>query len=97
MEDADWAYASARNLVDWYEGHAWGWAWWAYKRMDDPDATAVWGTRTGWGLRRDPWPEFERPDVWRDDEATLDAKLRAYNGELGPNEALLDALAPARR
>ena len=97
MEDADWAYASARDLVDWYEGHGWGWAWWAYKRMDDPDATAVWGTRTGWGLRRDPWVGFDRPDVWRDDQTTLDAKLGAYDGELGANEALLDVLAPARQ
>lgn len=96
MQDADWAYASAADLVDWYEGHGWSWSWWAYKRIDDPDAAAVWGTRTGWGLRRDPWDGFERPDVWRDDEATLAAKLSAYDGEVGTNEALLDAIAPAR-
>jgi Cellulase (glycosyl hydrolase family 5) len=94
MEDADWAYASATNLVEWYEGHGWSWSWWAYKRMDDPAATEVWGTTTGWGLRREPWEGFERPDVWRDDQDTLARKLAAYDGELGVNEVLVDALIP---
>lgn len=96
MEDADWAYASAEDLVTFYDEMGWSWAWWTWKRIDDPLATTLWGTRTGWGLGRDAWAGFERPDVHLDDEATLAAKLAAYDGALAPNEALIDAIAPAR-
>lgn len=96
MEDADWAYASAEDLVAFFDEMGWSWAWWTWKRIDDPLATTLWGTRTGWGLGRDAWAGFERPDVHLDDEATLAAKLAAYDGALAPNDALIDAIAPAR-
>lgn len=97
MEDSAWAYSSARTLVDWYDERGWSWAWWTWKRIDDPLASAIWGTRTGWGVLREPWDTFERPDVYLDDQAQLEAKFAAYDGELGVNEDVVAAIAPAAR
>lgn len=92
MEDEDWAYQSAADYVDWYAEHSWGWALWTYKRMDDPVDTAIWGSATAWGVKREPWAGFERPDAWRDSEAELERKFRAYGGEMAVNADLLAAL-----
>lgn len=95
IEDEDWAYASAAALVDWYEQRGFSWAWWTWKRIDDPLARTIWGETTGWGVLREPWDGFARPDVWLDDEATLQQKLAAYDGAMAPNDAVVEAIAPA--
>lgn len=97
MEDEEWAYASLADLLTWYEERGFSWAWWTYKRIDDPDAVELWGETTAWGLRREAWDGFERPDVWRDDEATLRAKLEAYDGEMAINARLVETLGAAAR
>ena len=98
--DADWAYDGAERMVEWYEDAGYGWTLWTYKRIDDPVDIALFGTETAWGLRGRLTTPFDRPDVYRDDEATLNAKLAAY-AEMGleANPALLAALQggmPAR-
>ena len=35
-------------------------------------------TGTAWGLRGRTEADLNRPDLWRDDEATIEAKLSAY-------------------
>lgn len=92
MVDEDWAYASVSDYVHWYRDHCWSWSLWTYKRIDDPIDTAIWGTQTAWGLRRGPWENFERPDVWRDSEAELLRKFELYNGEMPENTTLRTAL-----
>lgn len=92
MVDAEWAYQSATDYVDWYAEHGWGWALWTYKRMDDPVDTAIWGSATSWGVLREPWAGFERPDAWRDSQAELERKFGAYGGTMAVNADLLAAL-----
>ena len=91
--DADWAYDGAERMVEWYEDAGYGWTIWTYKRVDDPVDIALFGTETARGLRGRLTTPFDRPDVYRDDKATLNAKLAAY-AELGleENPALLAAL-----
>jgi hypothetical protein len=91
--DADWAYAGAAALVDTFEDHGWGWTVWTYKRIDDPIDAALYGTSTSWGVRGRLAGELDRPDLYRDDEATLLEKMAAYADlVIEPNDALLDAL-----
>jgi len=93
--DADWAYTGAATMVSTFEAEAWSWTLWTYKRIDDPVDVALWGTSTAWGLRGRLQSELARPDLYRDDEATLAAKFSAYaNLSIEPNEALLQAVTP---
>lgn len=91
--DADWAYQGATTMVDLYEESGWGWTLWTYKRIDDPIDVAVFGASTAWGVRGRLVGELDRPDLYRDDEATLRAKMAAYADlQVDPNEAMLAAL-----
>jgi hypothetical protein len=93
FQDEDWAYDGAAHMVDTFEAHQWPWTLWTYKRIDDPIDAALWGTSTSWGLRGRLEGEFSRPDVYRDDEATLGAKFDAYGDlDIRPNEALYEAV-----
>ena len=95
FKDEPWAYESAGLMKDDFEANAWSWTLWTYKRIDDPVEVALWGTETGWGLRGRLVGALDRPDLYRDDEATLMRKLAAYGEvEVAPNEDLLAAVAP---
>ncbi|MBK9369754.1 MAG: cellulase family glycosylhydrolase [Deltaproteobacteria bacterium] len=93
MHDAPWAYASAEALVTSFESQSLPWALWTYKRIDDPVGRRLGEPGTAWGLRGRTEADLNRPDLWRDDEATIQAKLSAYaEFPLEPNEALLEAV-----
>ena len=95
FRDEPWAYESAGMMKDAFEANSWSWTLWTYKRIDDPVAVALWGTETGWGLRGRLVGELDRPDLYRDDQATLARKFAAYGSlEIAPNEDLLIAVAP---
>ena len=95
MIDAPWAYASARKMREWMDGHGWSWSLWTYKSIDDPISADLWGDKSGWGLRGRLNSEFDRPDIFNDDEATLLRKFEAYKGiVLDPNADLLEAVNP---
>ena len=93
FQDEDWAYQGATALVDLFERSGWAWTLWTYKRIDDPIDTELYGTQTAWGVRGRLATPFERPDLYRDDEATLHAKMAGYADiVVDENPALLDAL-----
>lgn len=93
FQDVDWAYDGAALMVDTFEAHDWPWTLWTYQRIDDPIDAALWGTSTSWGLRGRLEGDFDRPDVYRDDEAALGAKFDAYATlDIRPNEALHSAV-----
>ncbi len=93
FQDEDWAYAGAAFMVDTFEAHGWPWTLWTYQRIDDPIDAALWGTSTAWGLRGRLEGDFDRPDVYRDDEAALGAKFDAYGTlDVRPNEDLYSAV-----
>ena len=95
FRDEPWAYESAGMMKDAFETNSWSWTLWTYKRIDDPVAVALWGTETGWGLRGRLVGDLDRPDLYRDDQATLARKFAAYGSlEIAPNEDLLIAVAP---
>ena len=95
FQDEPWAYESAGLMKDYFEANGWSWTLWTYKRIDDPVEVALWGNETGWGVRGRLVGELDRPDLYRDDEATLARKLAAYGElEVAPNEALLEAVSP---
>lgn len=95
FRDEPWAYESAGLMKEDFEANGWSWTLWTYKRIDDPVEVALWGNETGWGLRGRLVGELDRPDLYRDDEATLTRKLQAYGElEVAPNEDLLAAVAP---
>ncbi|GDX81557.1 hypothetical protein LBMAG42_33680 [Deltaproteobacteria bacterium] len=95
FKDEPWAYESAGLMKDGFEANGWSWTVWTFKRIDDPVEVALWGKQTGWGVRGRLVGELDRPDLYRDDEATLARKFAAYGElEVAPNEALLDAVAP---
>jgi len=96
--DADWAYRGAADLVEMFEDNAWSWTVWTYKRIDDPIDAALWGTSTSWGVRGRLVSDFDRPDLYLDDEETLLRKMAAYETvTLDPNADLVEALFPRRR
>jgi aryl-phospho-beta-D-glucosidase BglC (GH1 family) len=98
MADEDWAYEGVAGFVDLFEARDWSWAVWTFKRIDDPIDAALWGTSTSWGVLGRLDGAFDRPDAWRDDEATLTDKLAGYADlDVAPNQELIDALAPGAR
>ena len=91
--DADWAYAGAAELLALYEQNGWGWTVWTYKRIDDPIDTHLYGSSSSWGVRGRLQGELDRPDLYRDDEATLLQKMQVYESlVVEPNDALLEVL-----
>lgn len=93
FRDEAWAYAAAADMVALFEARDWPWTLWTYKRIDDPIDAAIWGTSTSWGVRGRLAGAFDRPDAYRDDEATLGAKLQGYRAlTIDPNQALLEAV-----
>ncbi len=93
FRDQAWAYEAAAHVVDWMESRGFSWSLWTYKRIDDPVSADVFGFSTSWGLRGRLQGAFDRPDPYRDDRATLEAKFRAYRSlELAPNATMLDIL-----
>ena len=95
FRDEPWAYESAGLMKDAFEASGWSWTLWTYKRIDDPVAVALWGTQTGWGLRGRLVGDLDRPDLYRDDQATLARKFAAYAElDVAPNAELLTAVAP---
>jgi hypothetical protein len=91
--DEPWAYEAVAFTVDWYHQYNWSWSLWAYKRIEDPITRELWNDSSSWGLKSQLTTAFERPDVFRDDEETLRAKLGSYADlELEVNQRLLDAL-----
>lgn len=93
FQDEDWAYQGATALVDLFERSGWAWTLWTYKRIDDPIDTELYGTQTAWGVRGRLATPFERPDLYRDDEATLQAKMAGYADVIvDENSALSEAL-----
>jgi endoglucanase len=93
MHDEPWAYDAAELMVGFFEEHQWSWSVWTFKRIDDPIEQALFGTETAWGVLGRLDGAFDRPDVHRDSEEDLRAKLGAYDAlELRPNASLLQAL-----
>jgi hypothetical protein len=98
MRDEEFAYRGASLLVDLYERSGWSWSLWTYKKIDDPIDQELFGTSTSWGLRGRLASSFERPDLYRDEEATLMRKLAGYADlVIEPNERLLDILLQRER
>lgn len=92
--DQDWAYEALDRLVGWMEGHRWSWAIWTLKRADDPLVVRLWNFRTAWGLLGRIDGDFERPDPWVDDFATLKRRLAGYAAvRYQPNDRILEVLA----
>ena len=92
-EDKDYAYQGMELFLDLYERSGWSWSLWTYKKIDDPIDLELFGLSTSWGLRGRLSSDFDRPDVYRDDEATLSHKFAAYVDLIvDPNERLLDIL-----
>jgi hypothetical protein len=96
--DQDWAYDALGMLLGWFEQEAWAWSIWTYKRIDDPITLSLFGYSTQWGVRGRLSSEFDRPDPYLDDKATLLGKLSDYaNVSLDANEKLLARLKPVSR
>ncbi|HOU54293.1 MAG TPA: cellulase family glycosylhydrolase [Myxococcota bacterium] len=93
FRNEDWAYEAAALVVDWMEQRGDSWSLWTYKRLDDPVTREVFGLSTAWGLRGRLQGAFDRPDPYRDDRGTLEARFRAYRGlDIAPNDRLLQVL-----
>lgn len=93
IRDEDFAYEGAALFTDLYERSGWSWSLWTLKRIDDPIDSLLYGESTSWGLLGRLGAPFERPDLHRDDFATLARKLSAYADlDLLPNERLLSIL-----
>ncbi len=92
---ADYAYEAAEAMRLLFEDEGWSWTVWTFARIDDPIDQAIWGDESSWGLlgRLPEDAVFERPDIYRDDQDTLETKLAGY-ADIGlePNPDLLDAL-----
>ncbi|MBP7126652.1 cellulase family glycosylhydrolase [Myxococcota bacterium] len=93
FRDEDWAYEAAALVVDWMEQRGDSWSLWTYKRLDDPVSREVFGISTAWGVRGRLQGTFVRPDPYRDDRQTLEARFRAYRDlDVAPNDRLLEIL-----
>ncbi|MFH1465382.1 MAG: hypothetical protein ABIO70_13425 [Pseudomonadota bacterium] len=93
--DEPWAYQAAGQMRALFEREGWSWTLWTFARLDDPIDQRIWGSSSSWGLlgRLPADATFERPDLYRDGQETLAAKLKAYATlDLQPNPALLEAL-----
>ncbi len=97
IEDQAWAYEGGQAMLALFERKGWSWSAWTYKRIDDPIASELYGTKTAWGLRGRLRSSLRRPDVYLDDRATLAAKLAAYQElVLDVNDELLTMLTSWR-
>lgn len=91
--DAPWAYDAVAYTLDFYGRNGWSWSLWSYKYVQDPIAEEIWNDSASWGLKSHLPGSFNRPDVFKDDKATLLEKLGSYaNLELEVNQSLLDVL-----
>jgi hypothetical protein len=95
VKDADFAYTGLTEYLKLWEKHHWSWAIWTWKRFDDPLDIELFGAgeKTGWGFEQTPSAAWQRPDLYRDDQATLISKMATYTSDnVAPNAKMVQAV-----